>query len=102
VDTSVVQQASNSALLKTASGRLRFAGVEMYGPDGWTTRLARGLGISRSTLFEWRQGRHKHGRDIDGEIVDLIDRERDAVAARGMQLTRLRNMIIKAAAKDSK
>jgi len=98
-----VRQANRpSDLLKTASGRLQFSGIEMYGPDGWTTRLARGLGISRSTLFEWRQGRHKHGRDIDGEIVDLIDRERDAVAARGMQLTRLRNKIIKAAAKDSK
>ena len=75
------------------AGRLRFAGEYLYG-TGWRWRLAVGLNISRSTLFEWLSGNIKTGRDIDGEIVELLDRERDAASERDLELTALRRSFI--------
>lgn len=74
-------------------GRLHYAGKYLYG-TGWRTRLAVGLDISRSTLFEWLRGNIKTDRDIDGEIVELLDRERDAASERGLELTALRRRFI--------
>jgi hypothetical protein len=66
-------------------GRLRLAGKYLYG-TGWRRRMAMGLQISRSTLFEWLRGNIK----TDREIVELLDRERDAASERGVELTALR------------
>jgi len=76
--------------------RIEIVGTGLFGPGrGWTTALARGLHMSRSQLFEYRRdGRVKSGRDIDGEMLALIDRERDAAAERGVALTKLRNHLL--------
>ncbi|MFK4581116.1 hypothetical protein [Bradyrhizobium ottawaense] len=75
--------------------RIKTVGTALFGPGrGWTVALARGLNMSRSQLFEYRIGRGKRDRDIDGEMLDLIDRERDANSARGMALTKLRNRLL--------
>jgi hypothetical protein len=74
-------------------GRLRYAGKYLYG-TGWRTRLAIGLRISRSTLFQWLGGNIKTDRDIDREIVELLDRERDAASERGVELTELRRKFL--------
>lgn len=76
--------------------RIEFVGTSLFGPGrGWTVTLARGLNMSRSQLFEYRRaGCIKSGRDIDGEMLALIDRERDAAAQRGVDLTKLRNRLL--------
>jgi len=85
----------------TIQERLTLAGSGLYGTS-WRARLAEGLGISRVTLWAWLRGdREKRGPqvDIDGELVALVERERDAAAARGMMLTRLRGQLIALAGK---
>ncbi|WP_461331068.1 hypothetical protein [Bradyrhizobium diazoefficiens] len=82
-----------SAGLATLSQRLEYVGVELFGPHGWTGRLAKGLGIGRTMLWHYRNG-DRPDRDVDGMLLDLIDRERDAAAARVTALTALRNRML--------
>lgn len=87
----------------TLPQRIEYIGVGLYSRRGWTTQLARGLGMSRSQLFEYRRaGRIKSDRDIDGELIALIDRERDAAAERGVALTKLRHRLLALVAKARK
>lgn len=78
---------------KTLAERIDGVATTLYGASGRMTRLAAGLGISRSRLFDYRRGAGT-ARDIDGMLVDLIDRERDAAAARVSTLTALRNQML--------
>lgn len=78
--------------LKSLPGRLEWVGKCVFG-QSWASRLAEGLGISRSMLWEYRKGR-RTDRDIDGGLLALIDSERDACAERGAMLTRLRRQLI--------
>lgn len=80
--------------LSTQPQRIEYVGKTVFGDYGWTRRLAKALCISRSQLFEFRNGRGNRDRDIDGELIDMIERERHATALRGAMLTRLRNQII--------
>lgn len=76
-------------------GRLGYAGHGLYGRY-YRAKLAAGLKISRTTLHQWEtDGKRDPHRDIDGEIADLIDRERDAAAERGADLTALRNKFLR-------
>lgn len=88
--------------LTSLPDRIEYTGVSLYGAAGWTVALARGLGMSRSQLFEYRIGRGKRDRDIDGELIDLIDRERGAASERGVALTKLRNRLIDLVGKSRK
>lgn len=67
----------------------------LYGPP-WRRRLAQGLGISRGTLWSVLSGRKRTSADVDGALLDLIDRERDATAERGMALTKLKRTLLSA------
>jgi hypothetical protein len=69
-------------------------GPGLYGAF-WRRRLAAGLGISRVTLWSILSGA-KHNGDIDGAMLDLIDRERDATAERGIELTKLKRTLLSA------
>lgn len=75
---------------KKLAERIDVVATTLYGASGRLTRLAAGLGISRSRLLDYRRGARTE-RDIDGMIVDLIDRERGAAAARVSTLTALRH-----------
>ncbi|MCS3893435.1 transposase-like protein [Bradyrhizobium japonicum USDA 38] len=80
---------------KSQPDRIAFVGFALYG-DEWKTRLAAGLGVSRSQFFEWRRGTPKTARrDIDGALIELIDRERDAANERGLVLSRLRATMLR-------
>ncbi|TWI70527.1 hypothetical protein IQ16_03700 [Bradyrhizobium huanghuaihaiense] len=78
---------------KTQADRIDVVATTVYGAYGRMSRLAAGLGISRSRLFDYRRGA-RTSRDIDGMLIDLIDRERDAAAARVSALTALRNQML--------
>jgi transcriptional regulator with XRE-family HTH domain len=69
-------------------GRLAIVGVTLYGKS-WRRRLAEGLNISRSTLWQWLSGAGKR-RDVDGDLIDLLDSERDAASERALQIAELR------------
>jgi hypothetical protein len=86
--------------LKTLAERIEFAGVELWGPFGWTTQMARGLNMSRSQLFNYRRGICKANkeRDVDGDLVALIERERDAATGRKASLDSLKIEVERAAA----
>lgn len=70
-------------------------GTGLYGEE-WRGRLAAGIGISRGTLWSIMSGSNRHRRDIDAAMVALIERERDATAEHGMELTRLKNALLSA------
>lgn len=74
--------------------RLQFYGRKIFGKC-WKGPMAQGLGVDRSTLRLWLRGEYKSGRDIDGELIELIDRERDANAERSIELGELRKSVIK-------
>jgi hypothetical protein len=78
--------------LTSLPDRIERVGKTVFGEHGWTRRLAKAMGISRSQLFEFRNGRGNRDRDIDGELIDMI--ERDATALRGAMLARLGNQMI--------
>jgi hypothetical protein len=69
-------------------GRIELVGATLYGKS-WRRRLAQGLHISRSTLWQWLSGAGKR-RDVDGELIELLDCERDAASERSLQIAALR------------
>ncbi len=88
--------------IPTLPDLLTMTGFGIYGAN-WRARLAQGLGISRMTLWAMLRGDGKRSAiDIDNRLVDLIERERDAAAERGVMLTRLRNRVVALAAKAKK
>jgi hypothetical protein len=74
------------------AGRITLVGTALYGKS-WRRRLAVGLNVSRSTLWQWLSGAGKR-RDIDGELVELLDGERDAATERSLQIAALRRRFI--------
>jgi hypothetical protein len=86
--------------LRTLPLRIKYVGPVIYGPVGWIYRLAAGLGISKSTLYEYMNG--KRCRDLDAELLALIDRERRATVARRVALRDLRDDVAAAAKKSKK
>ena len=68
--------------------RLALVGAVLYGKS-WRRRLAEGLHVSRSTLWEWLSGGGKR-RDIDADLIDLLDGERDAASERALLIAALR------------
>lgn len=69
-------------------GRIELVGATLYGKS-WRRRLAHGLHISRSTLRQWLSGASKR-RDVDGDLAELLDVERDAASERSLQIAALR------------
>ncbi|WP_375312832.1 hypothetical protein WHZ77_06010 [Bradyrhizobium sp. A5] len=86
-----------TAFPKDLPGRLELVGTTLYGSQ-WRRRLAAGLRIGRATLHGWMTGAWEPVRDVDGELIALLDSERDAAAARGLQIASLRRMMIGARA----
>ncbi|WP_038965589.1 hypothetical protein [Bradyrhizobium diazoefficiens] len=79
---------------KDPPGRLEAVGTTLYGIS-WRSRLAAGLRVSRNTLHEWLGGSWTRARRyIDVELIDLLDRERDACAERGVEITALRRQLL--------
>jgi hypothetical protein len=70
-------------------GRIELVGATLYGKS-WRRRLAHGLHISRSTLWQLLRGAGKSGRDVDGDLAELLDAERDAASERSLQIAALR------------
>jgi hypothetical protein len=69
-------------------GRIELVGATLYGKS-WRRRLAHGLHISRSTLWQLLRGAGKRS-DVDGELAELLDVERDAASERSLAIAALR------------
>jgi hypothetical protein len=91
--TSKVREQKVTEPPKTLAQRLEFGGKRMYVGRGWKVRLATGLGVSRTMLWHYLSGAQPD-RDIAGELVDLIERERVASTERGVSLGKLRNQML--------
>ncbi|ACF02297.1 hypothetical protein Rpal_3798 [Rhodopseudomonas palustris TIE-1] len=70
---------------------LQAVGEALYG-HLYKRNLARGLGISRSTLHLWLAGAAPR-RDVVSELSDLVERERDSLAERNLVLTGVRKIL---------
>jgi transcriptional regulator with XRE-family HTH domain len=77
----------------TVSGRLTLVGRTLFG-TAWRAKLAEALGISRSTLWQWLSDRGKSKVDIDAELIDLLDSQREEAHARGIMISNLRQKLI--------
>lgn len=61
-------------LPRTLSHRLQQVGQALYG-ERWQQPLARGLGVSRSSIVLWSKGhRPNPDLDIDARLLDLVRR----------------------------
>jgi hypothetical protein len=73
-------------------GRISEVGTTLWGRD-YRRRLAEALGISRTTLWKWMAGGGKR-RDIDADLEELLETERDAASERELQIADLRRRFI--------
>lgn len=73
-------------------GRIAEVGVTLWGRD-YRRRLAEALGISRTTLWKWLHGGGKR-RDIDADLEELLETERDAASDRQLKIADLRRRFI--------
>jgi transposase-like protein len=71
---------------------LALVGTALYGKS-WRARLADGLNISRSTLWQWLSGAGRRS-GIDGDLIELLDCERDAASERALQISALRRRFV--------
>ena len=73
-------------------GRISEVGTTLFGRD-YRRRLAEALGVSRTTLWKWLAGGGKR-RDIDGDLLELLETERDAASERELQIADLRKRFV--------
>ena len=73
-------------------GRISEVGTTLFGRD-YRRRLADALGISRTTLWKWLSGGGKR-RDIDADLEELLETERDAASERELAIANLRRRFI--------
>lgn len=77
--------------------RLTLVGRLLYGKT-FKAKLADGLGISRNTLWEWMNGGGKLARrNINADLIELLDSERDGAAERSIQIAALTKQLREAA-----
>jgi hypothetical protein len=81
-------------LPEAESDRLRLVGRSAYGSH-YMRRLASGLGIARTTLWQLMRGRGKRVTDLDDRLIELLDAEAEAAAAHGLELAALRKRFLK-------
>jgi hypothetical protein len=79
-------------LPETLPGRIEFVGERLYGRD-WRGAVARGLGVHRATLWRWLAGK-RTSRDIDADLVAMVETERDVAAARSDEVGRLQRTLL--------
>lgn len=56
--------------------------------QAFRAKLAAALGVSRSTLWQWMRGGGKR-RNIDKDLVELLEAERDAADERSIEIADL-------------
>lgn len=81
--------------------RLKLVGRTVFGKH-YMKRLAGGLGIARTTLWELMRGRGKRVTDLDDRLIELLDSESEASAERGLQLALLRKRFLKERNRDGR
>ena len=79
-------------LPETLPGRIEFVGEKLYGRD-WRGAVARGLGVHRATLWRWLAGK-RTSRDIDADLVAMVDAKRDVAAARSVEIGALQRALL--------
>jgi hypothetical protein len=79
-------------LPETLPGRIEFVGERLYGRD-WRGAVARGLGVHRATLWRWLAGK-RTSRDIDADLVAMVDAKRDVAAARSVEIGALQRALL--------
>lgn len=72
--------------------RISVVGTTLWGRD-YRRRLAETLGISRTTLWKWMSGGGKR-RDIDADLLELLESERDAASERELAIADLRKRFL--------
>ena len=82
----------SSSLPETLPGRIEFVGEKLYGRD-WRGAVARGLGVHRATLWRWLAGK-RTSRDINADLVAMVDAERDVAAARSDEIGALQRTLL--------
>jgi transposase-like protein len=76
-------------------GRIELVGTTLFG-DRWHDRLAKALGIARSSLYVWLAGKRKDdGRDIDAELLGLLYDEDRVIEARQDSIADLRRRFMR-------
>lgn len=79
-------------------GRIELVGTTLFG-DRWHDRLAKALGIARSTLYLWLDDKRKNdGRDIDAELLGLLYGEDRVIAERQDAIAELRRRFMRGVA----
>jgi hypothetical protein len=78
---------------KDLPGQITYTGETLWG-EFWKSRMATGLGVSRTTLRLWLLGLSKSDRDVHSELIFLVDRERASAVSRSAELTALRHDLV--------
>lgn len=73
------------------SDRIDLVGTTVWGRE-YRDPMARALGIGKTLLWRLRKGESR--RNIDSELIDLLDAQSDAAAERGLEIAALRKRFI--------
>jgi len=76
---------------------LELVGTRLFGRE-WHAQVAAGLGVHRATLWRWMAGKRPQ-HDVDHDIVELLERERERQDDRARDITALRKLFSKRATK---
>jgi hypothetical protein len=73
------------------SGRIVLVGRTLFGDD-WHRQTAEGLGIHRATLWRWLVGNDNRIKNVDAELLSLLERERSS--ARSARIAALQKLFL--------
>jgi hypothetical protein len=79
---------ANEAVPETQAGRIKWVAERVYPAGRWRARIAKGLGIGRSTLYRFLSGRKRSRRGLDDKLIVLMARERIASQRRARDSAR--------------
>jgi hypothetical protein len=83
------------ALPKGLPECLELVGTRLFGRE-WQAQVAAGLGVHRATLWRWMAGKRPQ-HDVDHDLIELLERERERQDYRALQITALRKLFVKRA-----
>lgn len=76
--------------------RINLVGTTVYG-DHFLRRMAKGMRMGRTVLWEIMQGRGKRDtlESLDDRLIELLDAESTAAAERGLKIDALRKRFLR-------
>jgi hypothetical protein len=85
--------AKMTTLPETQVDRIVLVGKTLFGDD-FHRQTAEGLGIHRATLWRWLTGNDNRIKNVDAELLSLLELERERSSARSARIAALQKLFL--------